>query len=111
MSAPIVTTRHFVTYSGVRLPLNLSSELGAAEVHNRLTFFRAGYDAAGLLLKVEKLVYGEIESFHEYAYYPSGALQQARVISIAEESCTLMQYDESGRLLASELSEYSVEDV
>lgn len=106
MSADIVTTRHFVTYSGVKLPLNLNSELTEAEVHNRITFFRAGYNAAEQMLKVEKVVYGEIESFHEYEYYPSGALQQARVVSVAEETSTLMQYDEDGKLTSSETSDY-----
>ena len=103
---PIVTTRHFVTYSGVKLPLNLNSELTDAEIHNRITFYRAGYDASGLLLKVEKLVYGEIESFHEYQYYPDGPLQQARVVSITEETCTLLQYAVDGSLLASEMNDY-----
>ena len=110
MTTAIATTRHFVTYSGVRLPLNLSSELTDSEVHNRITFYRAGYDAAGLLVRVEKVVYGEIESFHEYRYYPEGALCEARVVSIAEETCTLMQYDPAGALLASEMSEYLEEE-
>lgn len=106
----ITTTRHFVTYTGVKLPLNLNAELSPAEVHNRITFFRAGYDAAGLLLRVEKVVYGEIESFHEYCYYPDGALQAATVVSLAEENRTQMQFDPSGTLLSSTTSEYLVED-
>lgn len=106
----ITTTRHFVTYTGVKLPLNLNAELTPAEVHNRITFFRAGYDAAGLLLRVEKVVYGEIESFHDYRYYPEGALHEASVVSLAEETRTLMQFDPAGTLLSSTTSEYLVED-
>ena len=96
------TIRHFVTYSGVKLPLNLNTPLEAGELRNRITFYRASYDAADRMTKVEKVVYGEIESYHEYRYHPEGALREARIVMVAESECTVMQYDPQGTLLSSE---------
>lgn len=95
------TVRHFVTYSGVSLPLNLTSPLEEADLRNRITFYRAYYDAADRMTTCEKVVYGEIESAHHYSYYPSGALQQAKVVQVIDEETTLMDYAEDGTLLAS----------
>lgn len=71
--------RYFLTYSGVRLPLNLVEPLAAAELQNRNTYFRATYDAEGRLTICEKLVYGEVELSHEYAYRDDGVLARARI--------------------------------
>ena len=76
--------RYFLTYSGVRLPLNLVSPLDPAELENRNTYFRATYDGAGKLTTCEKLVYGEIELSHEYVYRDNGILAHAR-ISMGDE--------------------------
>lgn len=71
--------RYFLTYSGVRMPLNLVRPLEASELQNRNTYFRATYDAAGRVATCEKLVYGEVELSHAYAYRPDGTLAHARV--------------------------------
>lgn len=75
----MTSTRYFTSYSGTQLPLNLVGELAAADMSNRNTFFRANYDAAGQLIRCEKVVYGEIESCHDYRYHPDGRLAQALI--------------------------------
>jgi hypothetical protein len=71
--------RYFLTYSGVKLPLKLASELQDNEIDNRNTYFRAAYDEAGRMTLCQKMVYGEVEMEHRYSYYPSGALEQAEI--------------------------------
>ncbi|MCC3245844.1 DUF6156 family protein [Methylocystis sp. WRRC1] len=86
--------RYFLTYSGVRLPLKLVRPLEAAELGNRNTFFRATYDPAGRLATCEKLVYGEVELAHAYAYRDDGTLAHAR-IEMGDE-VTEVDCDETG---------------
>jgi hypothetical protein len=71
--------RYFLSYSGVRLPLKLLGPLEASELKNRNTYFRATYDAEGRIVSCEKLVYGEVELRHVYAYDAGGALARARI--------------------------------
>jgi hypothetical protein len=71
--------RYFLTYSGLRLPLNLVGPLEASAIANRNTYFRATYDSDGRLASCEKLVYGEVELRHDYAYDADGALARARI--------------------------------
>ena len=79
MSQSELTTRYFTSYSGARLPLNLVGELAVEDMRNRNTFYRGLYDAAGLLTRCEKLVYGQIEVSHDYRYHPDGRLAQALI--------------------------------
>ena len=78
--------RHFVSYTGVALPLNLITPIDGDTLHGRITFFRAYYNAAHRLVTVEKVVYGEIEFTHHYEYYPDGRLLKAEVIDADDES-------------------------
>ncbi len=71
--------RYFLTYSGVRLPLSLVRPLAPGDLDNRNTYFRATYDEAGRMTTCEKLVYGEVELSHVYAYRDDGSLAHARV--------------------------------
>lgn len=71
--------RYFLTYSGVRMPLKLVEPLAADELGNRNTYFRVTYDAAGRIATCEKLVYGEVELSHRYAYRDDGSLAHARI--------------------------------
>ncbi|EIJ43406.1 hypothetical protein BegalDRAFT_2563 [Beggiatoa alba B18LD] len=73
----VVRTACFVSYTGMNLPLNLVNPL--EDTGNRLTYFRAHYDAQDRLILCEKMVYGEIESSHRYHYYPNGVLQTAEI--------------------------------
>ena len=87
--------RYFVSYTGVRLPLQLVNPIEAAALSNRNTFIRAYFDPQGALLGFDKLVYGEVELAHRYAYHPNGALRQAEIAMLDEDAVTL-HFDESG---------------
>lgn len=87
--------RYFVSYTGVRLPLRLVNPIEAAALSNRNTFIRAYFDERDTLLGFDKLVYGEVELAHRYAYDPSGALRQAEIVMLDEDAVTL-HFDESG---------------
>jgi hypothetical protein len=76
--------RYFVSYSGVRLPFRLVTELTEAEVENRNTYYKADFNHADQLLGFDKIVYGDLEMSHRYSYYPSGALCEAQVTNHAE---------------------------
>jgi len=73
------TTRYFTSYSGTKLPLNLVGEIEAADMRNRNTFFRGNYDNSGQLVSCEKVVYGEIETRHDYQYHADGRLARAEI--------------------------------
>jgi hypothetical protein len=66
--------RHYVTYSGVKLPLRLVNELAEADIANRNTFFRAWFDTQERMVLVQKMVYGEAELQHRYEYHNNGSL-------------------------------------
>jgi len=89
------TIRYFISYTGVKLPLRPVNEIHADETDNRNTFFRCTYDASGHLSILEKLVYGELEMKHEYAYHDNGSLKQA-TITDADEEVTELQFAEDG---------------
>lgn len=86
--------RYFLTYSGVRMPLKLVGPLELAELENRNTYFRVTYDPAGRIATCEKLVYGEVELSHVYAYRDDGTLRGAR-IELGDE-VTEVDCDENG---------------
>lgn len=86
--------KYFLTYSGVRMPLKLVGPLEAAELGNRNTYFRVTHDPEGRLATVEKLVYGEVELSHRYAYRDDGTLARAR-IELGDEA-TEVDCDETG---------------
>jgi hypothetical protein len=87
--------RYFLSYSGVKLPLNLVSPLAATELENRNTYFRAVFDGANRLVSCQKIVYGEIELAHYYEYADSGLLSRAR-ISMGDDDETELLFDENG---------------
>ena len=74
------TTRYFLATSGVKLPLKLVNEIEPDALSNRNTFIRASFDAAGLLLAFDKMVYGDVELSHRYDYDADGALRRAEII-------------------------------
>jgi hypothetical protein len=87
--------RFFLTYSGVKLPLRLVDPLPAEALSNRNTYLRASFDAAGRLLAVEKMVYGEVELSHRYGYDDGGVLRRAEIHMLDEESM-ILHFDEAG---------------
>ena len=84
--------RHYVTYSGVDLPLKLVTPVEEEDLENRITFFRGYYDNHDQLMAVEKVVYGEIEFEHRYQYHDDGRLKFVELIEVDEEP-RVMQFD------------------
>jgi hypothetical protein len=83
------TCRHFVTYTGVRLPFKLVNPLADSEIQNRNTYFRGYYDAQDRLTGFDKIVYGEVELAHRYEYHADGALKQAEITDLDGEVTVL----------------------
>ncbi len=92
--------RYFLSYSGVKLPLNLLTPLDPDELENRNTYFRALYDQAGHIVSCEKIVYGEVELAHRYEYSAAGALARAE-IRMGDDDPTEILFDASGAALRS----------
>lgn len=88
-----LTCRHFVTYSGVDLPLNLVIPLEEGDLDQRITFFRGYFDEHEQLLAVEKLVYGEVEFEHRYQYHDDGRIKQVELFEEDDEEPRVMQFD------------------
>jgi len=84
--------RHYVSYSGVNLPLRLITPLDDDSLDRRLTYFRGYYNDREQLVALEKVVYGEVEFEHHYQYYPDGRLKSAELIEVDEEPRTV-QFD------------------
>ena len=91
-TSPAETIRYFLTYRGVRLPLTLAEELQEADLRNRNTYFRAGYDGAGRVRWLEKCVYGEVELRHDYQWSDDGRLLEAGVWGAGEDEPRRMQF-------------------
>lgn len=81
--------RYFITYSGVQLPFRLVEEIDGGQLSHRNTFIRAWFDDRGALTGFDKIVYGEVELAHRYAYHPNGALARADVTMLDEEPVTV----------------------
>ena len=90
MNKEKTTCRYFTTYSGVKLPFKLVGELGEHEIRNRNTFFRGYFDADGVLLGFQKVVYGDVELEHQYSYDDEGNLRQAEITD-ADREVTMMR--------------------
>jgi len=86
--------RFYVTYTGVRMPFRLVELIPAEQLTHRNTFIRAYFDAAGVLTGFDKMVYGEIELAHRYAYHGTGALCRAEVTM--DEETVVLAFDETG---------------
>lgn len=78
-SKQLLLCRHYVSYSGIKLPLKLITPLDDESLDKRITYFRGYYNAQEQLMVVEKVVYGEIEFEHRYDYYPDGRLKSAEL--------------------------------
>lgn len=91
--------RFFVSYSGVRLPLNLVNAIAEEALSNRNTFIRAYFDRADTLTGFDKVVYGEVELSHRYQYHENGRLSRAEIVMLDEEPVALC-FDEAGMQVA-----------
>ena len=73
------TSRYFVSYRGIKLPLKLVNEITEASLNNRNTYYRGYFNAQDKMLLCQKIVYGEVESEHQYQYYDNGILKSAQI--------------------------------
>ncbi len=71
------------------------NSIAAESLSNRNTFIRAYFDKAGTLTGFDKVVYGEVELAHRYAYHDNGALSRAEITMLDEDAVTLC-FDEAG---------------
>jgi len=90
--------RYFLSYTGVKLPLTLHTELEPDKLEHRITYFCGYYDGQGRLERIQKMVYSEIEMEHRYHYDDHGVLRRAEVIDIDGE-VTELTFDENGEML------------
>lgn len=84
--------RHFASYTGVSLPLKLITPLDGDDLDKRITFFRGWFNGSDQLVTLEKVVYGEIEFTHHYAYHEDGRVKSAELCQDDEEP-RLMSFD------------------
>ncbi len=90
--------RHYLTYTGAKLPLNLLTPLKPAQIANRNTYFRGYFDDQDRLIRLQKIVYAETEFEHRYHYDDDGLLRRAEITD-AEGEITVLQFDETGKPL------------
>jgi hypothetical protein len=96
MPPPTHECSYFITYSGIALPFRLVEPLPADKIGNRNTYIRAWFSETGKLTAFDKMVYGEVELAHRYAYHSNGVLARAE-IRMVEEDPVIMAFDEAGQ--------------
>ena len=89
--------RYFVSYSGIRLPLKLVNEITEAGLTNRNTYYRGYFDANDNMLLCQKVVYGEVESEHQYHYYDNGDLKRAQITE--DDEIREIHFNELGEMV------------
>ena len=89
--------RYFVSYSGIKLPLKLVNEITEASINNRNTYYRGYFDAQDKMLLCQKVVYGEVESEHEYHYDDNGVLKQAQITE--DDEVREIHFNELGEMV------------
>ena len=89
--------RYFVSYSGIKLPLKLVNEITEAGLNNRNTYYRGYFDAEGKMLLCQKMVYGEVESEHQYRYYDNGVLKRAQITE--DDEVREIDFNELGEMI------------
>lgn len=94
---PQTECRYFVSYSGVKLPLRLVNEITEASLNNRNTYYRGYFDAQDRMLLCQKIVYGEVESEHRYAYFEGGVLKSARITE--DDDVRELHFNASGEMM------------
>lgn len=73
---------YYLSYTGVGLPLKLISPIEEGDLERRNTYFRACLDAQDRIIRVERMVYGEVEMVHNYTYNENGKLSRAEIAGI-----------------------------
>lgn len=96
---PLAYDRYFLSYTGIKLPLKLTSQLQCSEIENRNTYFGANFDTQDRLVLVHKVVYSSVDMEHKYSYHQNGILSQAEILDAndSEEEVRILRFDESGK--------------
>lgn len=89
--------RYFVSYSGIKLPLKLVNEITEDSLNNRNTYYRSCFDDRDRMLLCQKIVYGEVESEHQYQYYEGGVLKSAQITE--DDEVREIHFNESGEMV------------
>jgi hypothetical protein len=89
--------RYFVSYSGIKLPLKLVNEITAASLNNRNTYYRGYFDTQDRMLLCQKVVYGEVESEHQYQYDDNGVLKSAQITE--DDEVRELHFNASGEMV------------
>lgn len=89
--------RYFVSYSGIKLPLKLVNEITEDSLNNRNTYYRSCFDAQNRMLLCQKIVYGEVESEHQYQYYADGVLKSAQITE--DDEVREIHFNEVGEIV------------
>ena len=90
-------SRYFVSYSGIKLPLKLVTEISSEGLHNRNTYYRGYFDEQGKMLCCQKVVYGEVETEHHYQYHQNGALKHAQISE--DDEVRDVYFNEDGEII------------
>lgn len=93
----MLNQRFYTSYTGVSLPLNLTNQLDKTDLDNRITYYIGYYDDMDKLIKLEKVVYGEIEFSHLYEYSENNAIAKAVLTDEDDEKRTLV-FDQNGQM-------------
>ncbi|MDO9424158.1 MAG: DUF6156 family protein [Methylobacter sp.] len=89
--------RYFVSYSGIKLPLKLVNEITETSLNNRNTYYRGYFDVQNRMLLCQKVVYGEVESEHQYQYYECGVLKSAQITE--DDEVRKIHFNELGEVV------------
>ena len=89
--------RYFVSYSGIKLPLKLVNEITEAGLTNRNTYYRGYFNPRNRMLLCQKVVYGEVESEHQYQYYDNGVLKHAQITE--DDELRELHFNELGEMV------------
>ncbi len=87
----------FVSYSGVKLPLKLVNEITGDSLNNRNTYYRSRFDDQDRILLCQKVVYGKVESEHQYQYYDNGILKLAQITE--DDEVREIHFNASGEMV------------
>ena len=64
---------------------------------NRNTYYRGYFDDQDRLLLCQKIVYGEVESEHQYQYYANGFLKDAQITE--DDDVRKVSFNELGEMV------------
>jgi len=94
--------RYYLTYSGVRLPLNMTRPLEPEEIENRNTWFGVQLDEQQRPILIHKHVYGAVELEHAYSYHSNGQLSEAKITDHNDDDndARVLSFSESGELIS-----------